>query len=118
MGFSVKYSISLSVGFTLYSIYHMGDLVLLAIDGLNDPCRPGVRDAVQLCVKARVKVRMVMGDNLQTTKAIALECGILRLDADATKPNLIEGKSFRAMSDAQRLEVAERISIVVYKYRK
>ncbi|MFS7944541.1 putative P-type Ca(2+) transporter [Helianthus anomalus] len=89
-----------------------GDLVLLAIVGLKDPCRPGVRDAVQLCVKAGVKVRMVTGDNLQTAKAIALECGILGSDADATEPNLIEGKSFRAMSDAQRLEVAERISVM------
>uniref|UniRef100_A0A251VLU5 Putative HAD-like domain-containing protein n=1 Tax=Helianthus annuus TaxID=4232 RepID=A0A251VLU5_HELAN len=55
---------------------------------------------------------MVTGDNLQTDKAIALECGILGSDADATKRNLIERKSFRAMSDAQRLEVAERISVM------
>ncbi|KAL8254770.1 hypothetical protein R6Q59_032991 [Mikania micrantha] len=89
-----------------------GDLVLLAIVGLKDPCRPGVRQAVQLCIKAGVKVRMVTGDNLQTAKAIALECGILGSNADTTEPNLIEGKSFRAMSDAQRLEVAERISVM------
>ncbi|XP_071723879.1 calcium-transporting ATPase 10, plasma membrane-type-like isoform X1 [Rutidosis leptorrhynchoides] len=88
------------------------DLVLLAIVGLKDPCRPGVRDAVQLCVKAGVKVRMVTGDNLQTAKAIALECGILGSDVDATEPNLIEGKSFRAMSEAQRLQVADRISVM------
>ncbi|MFS7902640.1 putative P-type Ca(2+) transporter [Helianthus anomalus] len=63
-----------------------GGLVLLEIVGLKNPCRPGVRDAIQLCVKPGVKVRMVMGDNLQTAKAIALECGILGSDADATKP--------------------------------
>ncbi|KAI3772118.1 hypothetical protein L6452_03293 [Arctium lappa] len=89
-----------------------GDLVLLAIVGLKDPCRPGVREAVELCVKAGVKVRMVTGDNLQTAKAIALECGILRSDADATEPNLIEGKSFRAMTEGQRLEVADSISVM------
>ncbi|MFS7992933.1 putative P-type Ca(2+) transporter [Helianthus anomalus] len=75
-----------------------------------------VLDGDVVCVvgsmSARVKVRMVTGDNLQTAKAIALECGILGSDADATKPNLIEGKSFHAMSDAQRLEVAERISVM------
>lgn len=58
-----------------------------------------------------VQVRMVTGDNLQTAKAIALECGILGSNADATEPNLIEGKSFRELSDAQRLEVAEKISV-------
>ncbi|KAJ9689361.1 hypothetical protein PVL29_014846 [Vitis rotundifolia] len=90
------------------------DLVLLAIVGIKDPCRPGVRDAVQLCQKAGVKVRMVTGDNLQTAKAIALECGILDSDAgaDATEPNLIEGKSFRALPELQRQDIADKISVM------
>lgn len=54
---------------------------------------------------------MVTGDNLQTAKAIALECGILASDADATEPTLIEGKSFRNMTESQRLEVADKISV-------
>ncbi|CAN1355366.1 Calcium-transporting ATPase 10, plasma membrane-type [Linum perenne] len=88
------------------------DLVLLAIVGLKDPCRPGVRDAVRLCQDAGVKVRMVTGDNLQTAKAIALECGILGSNDDAVEPNLIEGKIFRAYSDEQREEIAEKISVM------
>nr|GMC64894.1 calcium-transporting ATPase 10, plasma membrane-type-like isoform X1 [Ipomoea batatas] len=79
---------------------------------IQDPCRPGVRDAVQLCIKSGVKVRMVTGDNIQTAKAIALECGILQSDADATEPNLIEGKTFRALSESDRQEVAEKISVM------
>ncbi|CAN4112983.1 unnamed protein product [Withania somnifera] len=89
-----------------------GDLVLLAIVGIKDPCRPGVRDSVQLCIDAGVKVRMVTGDNLQTARAIALECGILKFDADATEPNLIEGKRFRALSVEDRKEVADKISVM------
>ncbi|KAI9112510.1 hypothetical protein K1719_016433 [Acacia pycnantha] len=88
------------------------DLVLLAIVGLKDPCRPGVKDAVQLCQKAGVKVRMVTGDNVQTAKAIALECGILGSSADAREPNIIEGKRFRELSDSEREEIAERISVM------
>ncbi|KAJ4709208.1 Calcium-transporting ATPase [Melia azedarach] len=88
------------------------DLVLLAIVGLKDPCRPSVKDAVRLCQIAGVKVRMVTGDNIQTAKAIALECGILSSAADATEPNIIEGKSFRALSDAEREEFAEKISVM------
>ncbi|KAL8039978.1 hypothetical protein ABFX02_10G070500 [Erythranthe guttata] len=88
------------------------DLILLAIVGIKDPCRPGVREAVQLCVNAGVKVRMVTGDNLQTARAIALECGILGSDADATEPNLIEGKTFRNYTEAQRLEMADKISVM------
>lgn len=55
---------------------------------------------------------MVTGDNLQTARAIALECGILRSDADATEPNLIEGKRFRAMSEEERKNVADKISVM------
>ncbi|XP_030544971.1 calcium-transporting ATPase 10, plasma membrane-type [Rhodamnia argentea] len=88
------------------------ELILLAIVGLKDPCRPGVKEAVRLCQKSGVKVRMVTGDNLQTAKAIALECGILGSDADATEPNLIEGKAFRGLSDFEREETAEKISVM------
>ncbi|CAA2987917.1 calcium-transporting ATPase 10, plasma membrane-type [Olea europaea subsp. europaea] len=89
-----------------------GDLILLAIVGIKDPCRPGVRDAVQFCINAGVKVRMVTGDNLQTARAIALECGILGSNTDATEPNLIDGKTFRDLSDTRRLEVADKISVM------
>ncbi|KAL5549596.1 hypothetical protein UlMin_004827 [Ulmus minor] len=88
------------------------DLVLLAIVGIKDPCRPGVKDAVRLCQNAGVKVRMVTGDNVQTAKAIALECGILVSDADAREPILIEGKVFRAYSETEREDIAERITVM------
>jgi Ca2+-transporting ATPase len=87
------------------------ELVLLGIVGLKDPCRPGVKDAVELCSRAGVKVRMVTGDNIKTAKAISLECGILT-DPEATEPTLIEGRAFRALSDAEREEVAENISVM------
>lgn len=61
---------------------------------------------------------MVTGDNLQTAKAIALECGILASDADASEPNLIEGKSFRSKSEAERAEIAEKISVCAVPFRK
>lgn len=54
---------------------------------------------------------MVTGDNVKTAKAIAVECGILNSYADATEPNIIEGKTFRGYSDAQRDEIADRISV-------
>ncbi|XP_027122620.1 calcium-transporting ATPase 9, plasma membrane-type-like [Coffea arabica] len=88
------------------------ELILLAIVGIKDPCRPGVKDAVKLCTDAGVKVRMVTGDNLQTAKAIALECGILTSDADAIEPKIIEGRTFREMSDMERGQIAKAISVM------
>lgn len=87
-------------------------LILLAIVGIKDPCRPGVKDAVKVCTEAGVKVRMVTGDSIQTAKAIALECGILISDAEATEPYVIEGKTFRELSDNDREQVAPKISVM------
>lgn len=54
---------------------------------------------------------MVTGDNIQTAKAIALECGILDSKAVAAYPTLIEGRAFRDLSDNEKEEVAEKISV-------
>lgn len=56
---------------------------------------------------------MVTGDNIQTAKAIALECGILGSDADASEPNIIEGRVFRALSEREREQVAKQIIVSV-----
>ncbi|KAJ0985137.1 hypothetical protein J5N97_003493 [Dioscorea zingiberensis] len=88
------------------------ELILLGIVGIKDPCRPGVKDAVQLCTKAGVKVRMVTGDNLQTAKAIAMECGILDSNTSINESTIIEGKAFRALSEKLREEIAEQISVM------
>lgn len=88
------------------------ELILLGIVGMKDPCRPGVKDAVELCANAGVKVRMVTGDNIQTAKAIALECGILDPNVSATEPTLIEGRAFRLLSEAERDTIADKISVM------
>ncbi|KAH1216264.1 Calcium-transporting ATPase 10, plasma membrane-type [Glycine max] len=88
------------------------NLVLLAIIGLKDPCRPGVKDAVKLCQKAGVEVKMVTGDNVKTARAIAVECGILGSISDATEPIIIEGKNFRALTEEGRADIVEKILVM------
>ncbi|TYJ15285.1 hypothetical protein E1A91_A10G174200v1 [Gossypium mustelinum] len=88
------------------------NLVLLAIVGIKDPCRPGVKDAVKICTDAGVKVRMVTGDNIQTAQAIALECGILSSAQDVTEPTIIEGRVFRALTEIEREQVARKIMVM------
>ncbi|KAG6425756.1 hypothetical protein SASPL_109960 [Salvia splendens] len=88
------------------------DLVLLAIVGIKDPCRPGVREAVELCTHAGVKVRMVTGDKIQTAKAIALECGILSSNAETGEPYVMEGKRFRELPERDREEAAKLLLVM------
>ncbi|XP_021815879.1 calcium-transporting ATPase 8, plasma membrane-type-like isoform X2 [Prunus avium] len=82
----------------------------------EDRCQPGVKEWVQLCQRDGVKVRMVTRDNLQTAKAIGLECGILDSDADATMPNhLFDGREFGELTDdRQRQECAKRIKVMAW----
>ncbi|PPD76238.1 hypothetical protein GOBAR_DD26835 [Gossypium barbadense] len=44
-------------------------------------------------------VRLVIGDNLKTMKAIALECGILSSDVDTSEPSLIKRKEIDELCD-------------------
>ena len=49
---------------------------MIAIVGIEDPLRPGVREAVANCHKAGVAVKMCTGDNVLTARSIASQCGI------------------------------------------
>ncbi|CBI26325.3 unnamed protein product, partial [Vitis vinifera] len=48
-------------------------LTLIGLVGIKDPCRPGVRKAVEDCQYAGVNVKMITGDNVFTARAIATE---------------------------------------------
>ncbi|RZC48947.1 hypothetical protein C5167_017373 [Papaver somniferum] len=88
-------------------------LTLLGLVGLKDPCRPGVRKAVEACKNAGVSIKMITGDNIFTARAIATECGIL----DPSDPNLnngavVEGVEFRNYIVEERMEKVDRISVM------
>jgi Ca2+-transporting ATPase len=83
------------------------DYTLMAVVGIKDPVRPRVREAVQTCLAAGIKVRMVTGDNINTAKAIARECGILTDDGLA-----IEGPDFREKTPQQLMEIIPRLQVM------
>lgn len=61
------------------------NLTLIAIVGIEDPLRDGVKEAVKLCQKAGITVRMVTGDDIDYAKSIAIQAGILKEEeADIT----------------------------------
>ncbi|KAJ1430018.1 P-type ATPase [Sesbania bispinosa] len=80
---------------------------LIAIVGIKDPVRPGVKEAVQTCIAAGIIVRMVTGDNIHTARAIAKECGILTEGGVA-----IEGPNFRDLSPEQMKDVIPKIQVM------
>ncbi|KMT19120.1 hypothetical protein BVRB_1g015170 [Beta vulgaris subsp. vulgaris] len=79
----------------------------IGIVGIKDPVRPGVKESVAICRSAGIIVRMVTGDNINTAKAIARECGILTKDGIA-----IEGPEFREKSEEELTELIPKIQVM------
>ncbi|KAF3943159.1 hypothetical protein CMV_030252 [Castanea mollissima] len=86
-------------------------LTLLGLVGIKDPCRPGVKKAVEDCQNAGVNIKMITGDNVFTAKAIATECGILRFDQDMSGA-VIEGVEFRNYTPDERMERVDKICVM------
>ena len=53
------------------------NLILLAIFGIRDQIRKGVKEAILKCKEASINVIMVTGDNIHTAHAIAKECNLI-----------------------------------------
>eukprot|EP00252_Welwitschia_mirabilis_P021113 TRINITY_DN5317_c0_g1_i1.p1 TRINITY_DN5317_c0_g1~~TRINITY_DN5317_c0_g1_i1.p1 ORF type:complete len:1040 (+),score=189.99 TRINITY_DN5317_c0_g1_i1:391-3510(+) len=79
----------------------------IGIVGIKDPVRPGVKRAVEICRNAGIKVRMVTGDNVNTAKAIATECGILCDDGI-----VIEGPAFREKESEELMRLIPKIQVI------
>ncbi|MCH85809.1 calcium-transporting ATPase plasma membrane-type-like, partial [Trifolium medium] len=47
---------------------------LIAVVGINDPIRLGVKEVVQTCLAAGVTIAMVTGDSMSIARTIATEC--------------------------------------------
>lgn len=72
--------------------------------GIKDPVRKEVPAAIRVCARAGIKVRMVTGDNVETAKFIARECGILTDDS-----NVMEGPQFRELEGEQLIEACRNL---------
>ncbi|KAK1756472.1 PMCA-type calcium-translocating P-type ATPase [Echria macrotheca] len=83
------------------------DLVFLGLFGLEDPLRPGVKDAVEACHDAGIPVIMVTGDGMNTAEAVAKESGIL--DHNGI---VMAGSDFRALSRYERHQILPRLRVL------
>ena len=73
---------------------------------LQDPVRKEVPDAVAVCKRAGIFVRMVTGDNVHTASHIARECGILMEGGLA-----LEGPTFRNMTEEELIPILPKLQV-------
>ncbi len=81
-------------------------LIFLGLIGIMDPPRPEVKDAIEICQKAGIKVKMITGDQQFTATAIGKELGITDGGIAA-----VNGGAIAKFSDAEMDEAATNSTI-------
>jgi Ca2+-transporting ATPase len=80
-----------------------GDLVFLGLMGMIDPPRAGVKEAVEDCRKAGIRVIMITGDNKYTAEAIGKELGF--------RGGALSGDELDAMGEPELARAVEKTDV-------
>lgn len=83
-------------------------LVFVGLQGMIDPPRPEVKNAIQVCKEAGIKVLMMTGDSKLTADAVAKEIGLTGISIDAIK--LKETTDQQLFDNIDKISVFARIS--------
>lgn len=80
----------------------LSDFTWVGLVGIEDPVRPSVKDAIDLCRKAGIKVKIITGDYRGTAEKVATSLGL------PVGPNqVLDGKQLEAMTESQLASVVE-----------
>jgi P-type Ca2+ transporter type 2C len=82
------------------------DLIFIGLQGMIDPPRPEVKEAVKECKAAGIKTIMITGDHVITAKAIAKQLGIL-----TNNSKVLDGKVLSEMDVSELEEVVDDVSV-------
>ncbi len=79
------------------------DLVFLGLQGMIDPPRPEIKNALKACEIAGIKVIMVTGDHALTARAIAQQIGL--------RGDVVDGTELDKLADKKLAERILRVGI-------
>ncbi|MCX7812378.1 MAG: calcium-transporting P-type ATPase, PMR1-type [Pseudothermotoga sp.] len=98
------------------------DLIFLGLISMIDPPRPEVKEALEKCKTAGIKVIMITGDHRATAQTIAREIGILdsegkvltgveliEMDADELAKVVEDVKVYARVSPSDKLKIVEAL---------
>ncbi|MGA0845856.1 MAG: HAD-IC family P-type ATPase, partial [Luteolibacter sp.] len=83
-------------------------LVFLGLQGMIDPPRSGVVDAIRHCRKAGISVKMITGDHAGTARAIAARIGLADQDGSI---RVMNGNEIDPLDDANLSELANQTTV-------
>ncbi len=108
LGFAYK-ELNPDDGSDIKSLLENG-LIFLGIVAISDPVREDVPEAVQRCLQAGIKVKIVTGDTPGTAREIGRQIGIW--SEDSTGEHIITGPDFEALSDEEALNRVQKLKIM------
>jgi Ca2+-transporting ATPase len=85
------------------------DLVFVGLQGMMDPPRSEVKDAIEKCKRAGIRVVMITGDHRDTALAVAKELDMISSDHDADE--VLTGDELDALTDDEFAVRVERIKV-------
>lgn len=83
------------------------ELTFVGLVGMMDPPRDEVREAIETCRQAGIRPVMITGDHPETARAIGLDLGLIRGDANET----VTGPEMESMTDERLVEFVEQTSV-------
>ena len=91
---------------TTLSHEDVAGLTFLGLQGMIDPPKDGVIEAIRKCKSAGIKPIMITGDRAKTAVAIAHMIGVMK-----EEDKFLTGAELSSMSDEELYEVVEEISV-------
>jgi P-type Ca2+ transporter type 2C len=84
-----------------------GELVFLGLQGMIDPPRVEVIEAIRKCKRAGIRTVMITGDHARTAKAIAYQLGII----DSPTDMVLTGEDLAKMNDQELYDMVNTVSV-------
>lgn len=89
-----------------HDVAEPSDLIFLGLQGMLDPPREGVKDAIAGCRRSGMRVLMITGDHARTALAIGRELGIAD---EGDEP--VTGAELENVEDAELAGIVRKVSI-------
>lgn len=86
------------------------DMTFLGLEGMLDPPRPGVREAIAECAGAGIRVVMITGDHPVTAAAIGQRLGLEHTERTLTGSEMLEMSDEVLRARLRETSIAARVS--------